>query len=274
MLQLKKDAAPQEVVLVLRMATWERAPVEDRILILKPDNMGRVVVDLPSPGPRTVDALDFQDAFWIRLGLLEEGGRIVALESPWFFADATSSARLSLQTVSIDGRPYPFNASGVETLFWRVRMGAHIGHFAFPPGAEVEATVDVSNAVRNLAPAASIGDLQRQDHTIARALNDLAFHSKGPRDNVQAFGTWSPDKSPQPTGVAFTFVEPAVVYGVALSGDSSGDQCPPVVTIQAGDKAIVIDDLAARLKKGAGRAYFELPQVTTAELQLLFPGSS
>jgi len=273
-LQLKKNAAPQEVELVLRMATWERAPVEDRILILKPDNTGRVVVDLPSPGPRTVDALDFQDAFWIRLGLLEKGGRVVALESPWFFVDATPSARVNLETVSIDGRPYPFNASGVETLFWRARMGAHIGHHAFPPGAEVEATVDVSNAMRNLAPAASVRDLQRQDHTIARALNDLAYHRKGPRNDVQAFGTWSPDKSAQPAGVAFTFTEPVVVYGLALSGDASGDQCPPAVTIQAGDKAIVIDDLAARLEKGAGRAWIELPQVTTTELQLLFPGSS
>jgi len=273
-LQLKKNTAPKEVELVLRLATWERAPVEDRILILKPDSTGRVVVDLPSPGPQTVDALDVRDAFWIRLGILEEGGRVVALESPWFFADATATARVSLQTVSIEGRPYPFNASGVETLFWRARMGAHIGHFAFPPGAEVEAKVDVSNAMRNLAPAASVRDLQRKDHTMARALNDLAFHRKGPRDNVQAWGTWSPDTSAQPPGVAFTFTEPAVVYGVALSGDAGGDQCPPTVTIQAGDKSIVIDDLAARLEKGAGRAWIELPQVTTDELQLLFPGSS
>jgi len=273
-LQLKKNAAPQEVELVLRMATWERAPVEDRILILKPDRTGRVVVDLPAPGPQTVDALDVRDAFWIRLGLLEEGGRIVALESPWFFADATASARVSLQTASIDDRPYPFNASGVETLFWRARMGAHIGQLAFPPGAEVEAKVDVSNALRNLAPAAGVRDLQRQDHTLARTLNDLAFHRKGPRDNVQAWGTWSPDKSPQPAGVAFTFTEPAVVYGITLSGDAGGEQCPPTVTIQAGDNVLTVEDLAARLEKGKGRAWIELPKVTATRINLLFPGSS
>jgi len=272
--QLENAAASQELEMVLRIATWERAPIEDRILHLKPDATGRVVVDLPAPGLESVDALDMLDAFWIRLGLLENGGRTVALESPWFYADATPSAQVEVQAASIDASPYPFAASGLGTLFWKSRLGAHVGQFAFPPGMEVEGAVHVSNALRNLAPAATVRDLQRQDHTRARVLNDLAYHGKTPRDNVEAWGTWGPENPPHPAGVRFAFSEPVVISGLALYGDAGGDPFPPSVTIQVRGETIAVDDLTARMEQGRGRAWIDLPEVTAAELDFLFPAQS
>ncbi|MDQ3812744.1 MAG: hypothetical protein M3347_02190, partial [Armatimonadota bacterium] len=264
--------------LVARLLTWEGAPIGDELRTATlPDN-GRTTVEIPLPkgGATNYQALDFEDAFIIRLGVLSGDGRQVLHEAR-LPIDLRPALRLSLQTDEERSRTYPFNAPPPGKGF---RMGTPLPAYAYQPGATVNARISLSNGLENLAPKAKVRDETTPDNASVMALSDGAMTSeKGPIDGIVAYGAWA-GATGKDNVLQWEWPAPVTVAAVTLAG--AGDNFrnlerfnSPVVIVEADGKEVAREEHAKpKFLESKGRLRLAFAPVVARTLRVKLPWSA
>jgi lipoprotein-anchoring transpeptidase ErfK/SrfK len=263
---------------LMRALTWEHALIGDveQSITVPPNANVQVKLPLPSASPTNYQALDFQHAFDLRVGVLSENGSALLAEKG-LSADLTPPVQISVRSDNLNAWKYPFHASGPDLPLFRNRMGARVTAYAYPGGAEVHAEIEISNGMRNLAPLAKVTDETSPQNPSTDALTDGAmFAEKPPIDNLQAYGAWQ-GKEGQENSLLFTFPHPVTLTGVVLVGSFETERSfrshnPGTVVLESGAKRVAQADLTdSRFAAGNGRLVLEFPPVTTTGLRVRMP---
>lgn len=273
------SAQPVACNLVVRALTWEGALIGDippQPMSLAAAETSTQVLPLPTPTSTGYQALLFRHALQLRVGVLSEDGATLLAERK-VALDLRPELQISVSTDNLNAVPNPFHTPYTKTLKpFTERMGALISAYAYPPGATVNAAVELSNGLRNLAPFASVHDLVTPQNTSVMALNDDSVNNKTPLDGIQAFAVWR-GKSHVENILKFRFPQEVTIASITLVGspseDSNGrDHNPGSVIIACdGRQRAYIKDLDIRFKTGYGRATLPIsPQILT-ELTLHLP---
>ena len=272
-------AQPVSCNLVVRALTWEGALLGDiptQPLNLPARGSSTQVLPLPSPSAVGYQALSFRHALQLRVGVLTKDGATLLAERR-VALDLRSELQINISAGNLNAVPNPFHTPYTNTLRpFMERMGALVSAYAYPPGAAVNAIVDLSNGFRNLAPFASVQDLTTQQNSSVMALNDDSANNKAPLDGIQAFSVWR-GKSHVENIVQFKFPRKVTVGSIVLVGtpgeSSDGrDHNPAIAVIACDGKQIVrVEDLDARFQAGYGRAALTFAPQLISELTLRFP---
>lgn len=265
--------------LVARALTWEGALLGDipsEPMDLPAGGSSQQVLSLPGPSLIGYQALSFRHALQLRVGVLSADGATLLAERR-VALDLMPEVQVNLSAGNLNSVPNPFHTPYTKTLRpFAERMGALISAYAYPPGASVNATVEISNGLRNLAPFASVHDLTTPQNTSVMALNDDSANNKVPLDGIQAFSVWR-GKSHVENVLQFRFPQKVTVASIVLVGtpgeDSDGRDHNPAGVILACDGRQIarIEDLDARFQIEYGRATLAFPPRRVIDLTLSFP---
>jgi hypothetical protein len=270
---------PVSCNLVVRALTWEGALLGDiptEQLNLPARGSSTQVLPLPRPSSVGYQALSFRHALQLRVGVLSAEGATLLAERR-VVLDLRPELQVNVSAGNLNAVPNPFHTPYTNTLRpFMERMGALVSAYSYPPGATVNATVDLRNGLRNLAPFASVEDLTTPQNTSVMALNDDSANNKVPLDGIQAFSVWR-GKSHVENIVQFKFPQKITVASIVLVGTprESGDgrdHNPAIAVIACNGKQVVrVEDLDARFQAGYGRAVLTFAPQTISELTLRFP---
>ncbi|GGG62867.1 hypothetical protein [Edaphobacter dinghuensis] len=273
------SAQPISCNLVVRALTWEGALIGDiptEPLSLPALGASTQMLPLPEPSSVGYQALSFRHALQLRVGILSADGATLLVEHR-VALDLRPDLRVNISAGNLNAVPNPFHTPYAKTLRpFAERMGALISTYAYPPGATVDAAVELSNGLRNLAPFASIHDLTSPQNLSVMALNDDSVNNKTPLDGIQAFSVWR-GKSHAENVLQFRFPQEVTVASITLVGtpgeSSDGrDHNPATVIITCDGKQVArITDLDARFQAGYGQASLTLSPYQVEELTLRFP---
>lgn len=272
-------AQPVSYSLVVRALTWEGALLGDipaELLNLPARGSSTQVLPLPSHSSVGYQALSFCHALQLRVGVLSADGATLLAERR-VALDLRPELQVNISAGNLNAVPNSFHTPYAKTLRpFTERMGALVSAYAYPPGTTVNATVELSNGLRNLAPFASVDDLTTPQNTSVMALNDDSANNKVPLDGIQAFSIWR-GKSHAENVLRFRFPQKVVVASIVLVGtpgeSSDGRDHNPAIAIIAGDGKQVVRgaDLDARFQANYGRATLTLSPQSVSELTLRFP---
>jgi hypothetical protein len=216
------------IQVVGRASTWEGALLGGELgelqtaVTIPAQGHRRIEMPLPSPSPTNYQALDAEDAFQLRVGLLSASGAELLLQRRMSL-DFRSEIRVEVSTNNLVDWKYPFHAPGLGSLpLFDDRLGAQVSAYSYPPAGHVEAEVVVSNGIRNLASLAQIVDETNPKNASVEALNDHAtIRYKGTSDGVEGHGAWM--GAAGDNILSFTFAHPVTLTSVTLLG-SAGDE--------------------------------------------------
>jgi hypothetical protein len=271
--------SPLSVQVVARILTWEQAIVGDQTKVVQIPAGQEVTVDLPlpTPGPTQYQALDARDAFVVRVGVLSSTGATLLAEKvvPVDFAPTTG---LTVSTDNIDQIPFPYpEAPDPTTGNMSSHGGMPVMAYAYPPGSTVNATVVVSNGLRNLAPLAQVKDETTADNPSTYALTDgAANYGAKPRDTNQAYGQWTGVKGVENV-LSFHFATPVSVAGVTLMGKGIDHRDnlfhnPGAVVIECDGKQVASDTaLDDKFKAENGLVRISFPPVMASDVRIHLP---
>lgn len=194
-----RSAGTVPLELVVRLMTWEQAPIKDLCapISVAAGRTARHSWPLPAPTATSYQALDAEDAFFARIGVLTADGRKVLWRREQKVTLDSSPVSLSLRTADLNAAPHAFErASSPKTGGLSHRMGIHLDHYVFKPGQKVTARAIVSNGLQNLAPLARVSD-KKDPGNYVYALNDGAEVNMGftPTQAVQTNGFYTPGKN-------------------------------------------------------------------------------
>lgn len=265
-----------KVTVLARIATWEQAYVGDAAqdLFIPARSAATATLPLPAVGDTAYQALNYEDRFDVRVGVLSENGADL-LGEVRLSADLRPDADLTVATDDLATRPYPFAAPGPQTLFVNNRMGAPIGAYSYAPDTDARAVVRLSNGACNLAPLAATRDETTPDNPTLVAINDgFTESSKVPRQ-VIAYGSWR-GKAGQENVLSFRFPGPVTLTSVVLWGNPGYQPVnlvhnPGTAVLECdGREVLRADDLDMRLVK-TGQADFSFPPMTGKTFRFVFP---
>lgn len=272
-------AAALPVQIVARVSTWERALVGDVDGSATLPANGQVTVTLPLPknGPTDYQALDFRDAFNVRLGVLSADGRNLLNESR-HAVDMSPAVGVTVSTNNTRNMPYPFKAPAADILNFPFRMGMEMDQYSYPPGTPVNAEVVLTNGTRNIAPLATVRDETKPDNASVIALNDEAGQieqAPGP-DKVQAYGAWT-GQGGQENVVSFGYEVPVTFAGITLVGNPDTfrghtGRNPGAAVIEIdGKEAGRAEGLDQKFVDGAGQVHITFAPLQGRVLRVRFP---
>jgi hypothetical protein len=269
---------PRTVHILARLRTWERAIVGDveRELTVPPGGQAVAELPLPEPGVSSYQAIDFRDAWDVRLGVLSGDGSVLLYETcaP---VDLRPPLLLSVATDNLRSLPYPFYAPGLQTPTFANRMGMEVDAYAYQPGQTVNVGVTIANGVRNIAPLATVRDETQPANPSTMALNDEAAHAEqgSGTDGIEACGSWTglPNRE---NVLSFTFPSPVTIAAVTLVGSPDNFRFylahnPGAAVIEADGEAVAgAQDLDARFvgQCGAVSLPFSPRQATVIRVRL------
>lgn len=273
------SAQPVSCNLVVRALTWEGALIGD--IPTEPFKLpaaGTSIQMLPLPDSSSVgyQALSFRHAIQLRVGVLSADGATLLAERR-VALDLRPDLQVKVSAGNLNAVPNSFHTPYTKTLRpFTERMGALISAYAYPPGATVNAAVDLSNGLRNLAPFALVHDLTSPQNTSVMALNDDSANNKTPLDGIQAFSVWRGKRHAENV-LQFRFPQKVSIASITLIGtpgnnSDSRDHNPAIVVIACDGKQVThVTDLDARFQTGYGRASLTLSPQSVEELTLRFP---
>lgn len=265
--------------LAVRVLTWEGALIGDlpsEPLNLPVNGSSTQVLPLPRASSIGYQALSFRHEIQLRVGVLSADGATLLAERN-IALNLEPELQVNVSAGNLNAIANPFHTPYTETLRPFVdRMGALISAYAYPPGTTVNATVEISNGLRNLASLASVHDLSTPQNTSVMALNDDSANNKIPIDGIKAFSVWR-GKSHAENILQFKFPEKVTIASLTLVGtpgeSSDGRNHNPAIAVIIcdGKQVIRVADLDARFEVAYGRATFTFPSQSVEELTLCFP---
>lgn len=266
--------APLEAQVVGRLLTWEGALIGDvdSTATIPAGGTTTVALPLPQPSVTQYQALNYRDAFVMRLGVLSADGATLLAETR-LPIDLRPPVSLTVATDDLRATPYPFAAPSPDI---ENRLGLPLMAYAYKPGQTINAHITIANGAHNIAPLARVRDEAAPDNQSVMALNDEAVYSeKGPIDGITAFGTWD-GAAKQEHVLAFEFPHTVTVSAVTLIGAPDNYRNylrynPPAATIEVDGKTVAhADDLATRFpaEKGLVRLAFAPTQGTVVRVRL------
>jgi hypothetical protein len=271
-------STPLAVQLVARLMTWEHAPIGDELRELKLPAGGSEIVEipLPKPGATSYAALEDRDAFRIRLGVLSADGSTLLSETRSDL-DLRPAAQLTIATEEVRSVNSPFPDAPEPSR--PMRMGLPVASYAWRPGQTVNASVTLTNGLRNLAPFAAVEDETTPGNKTLIAINDEA--AVGERRPVLSEPTGWGFYEGRPNGdnvVRFTLPEPATLAAIVLlgAGDEYRNQhwfSPGSVIVEVDGKEVArAGDLAARFLADRGKVRVPFAPVGGKIVRLTFAG--
>lgn len=266
--------------IVVRFLTWEDAMVQDaqQSFAVAPQAKKTVLIPFPTPGTTGYQALDFQDAFDVRVGVLSADQTSLLAESHQKI-DLGPPLALSLQTDTLRALAYPFpNAPNSDALStFQRRMGMPVMAYAYKPGQTISATVTLANGVRNLTPMATVEDeTQPGNPTVSALTNGSSQMEKASRSAFGACGAWI-GKAGEENILQFTFPQPVWLGAVVLNGNPTNfrqylTHNPRAASIECDGKEIAREDhLDARFISEVGLVRIAFSPVKGQVIRLHFP---
>jgi hypothetical protein len=273
------QSTDQHVRVLARLRTWEAAIVGDVEKELSIPAHGNAVAELalPKPDATAYQALEFRDAFDVRLGVLAADGATLLHETR-LPVDLRPPVLLSVATDNLRNIEYPFHAPGPQSATFPHRLGMEIGSYAYKPGQKLNATVTIANGIRNIAPLAQVRDETNPDNVSLTAINDDAgfAEQQGSPDKVEGRGTWVGAEGRENT-IRFSFASPVTIVGVTLIGSPDNFRNylvhnPGAVIVEADDHEIArATDLDQRFTTDAGTVRLTFPAVQARTLRVRLP---
>jgi hypothetical protein len=270
----------QSVEVIGRVLTWEHALIGDDSQTVEIPANGKtsVALALPSPGAKQVEALDFRDAFIVRLGLIaNQGSTLVAeKETP---VDFTPSAKVCVSLDNLRHRQNPFNdAAGEkgESSMMGSRMGEPVTAYAYAPGQDVNVTATLSNGLINLAPMATVTDETQMNNPSVVALNDqVQPATPAPLDRITAYGVWE-GMAKADNSLLFTFPHPVHVADLVVTSGATGTReevhQPGEVIVEADGKQVAdVTDFEAKLTEQACAVHIPITPVDATTIRIKLP---
>ena len=269
--------APLTVTVIARLETWEQAYIGDveQALTIPAHEAATARLVLPPVSSTSYQALDAQDRYDVRVGVLSESGAELLGERR-LPVNVESEVRLVVATDELASRPYPFpTAPGPTTLFFPHRMGLPIGTYSYVPDAEAHAVVTLFNGAGNLAPLAKAEDDTTPNNKSVMALNDEAADAGETPRGIVGYGMWM-GQAGTANVLRFTFPMPATLNGVVLNG--CRDLIPDTLGHNAGAVRITVDNqevaradnLDARFKAD-GRVTLAFPAIVGRVVTITLP---
>jgi hypothetical protein len=269
--------SPASGTVLVRFLTWEGSMVQDaqQSFALDPKAKATVLIPFPTPGPTSYQALDFQDAFDVRVGVLSADQTTLVAETHQKI-DLDPPLTLSLQTDNLRALPYPFpHAPGQNMLGGR--MGTPVMAYAYKPGQTVSATVTLANGVRNIASLANVEDeTQPGNATVSALTNNSSQIGKASRGGAGASGMWV-GKAGVENIVKFTFPQPVWISDIVLNGNPTNDRRnltknPGAVSLEVDGKPIAqVDHLDAQFVSGLGLVRISFAPVQAQVIRVHLP---
>ncbi|MDE1163388.1 MAG: hypothetical protein PW792_15805 [Acidobacteriaceae bacterium] len=274
--------APADVRLFARVLTWEGALMGDvvpakTVVTVAPGATVPVELQVPHASSTGYQALQYRDAVHVRIAALS-GDESTILAERRLTLDLSPGMRVHLHTDAVGSVTTPFHKPDENNFgAFRNRMGAAVGSYAYPPGATVNASVTLSNGLRNLAPFAAVVDLVDKTNLSVMALNDEATnYRKGPVDAINAWASWQ-GKANSDNVLLFMFPKPVTVASFTIVGSDGssrdGEEHNPLMAIvQFDDKEVLRAPLEQAFVAGHGQAYVPLKQpAAVTKLTIRFP---
>ncbi len=270
-------SSPLKVTVIARLETWEQAYVGDveQELTIPASGAATANLAVPAIGPMSYQALDYQDKWDARVGILSETGA-TSLGEIRLPVDLEPAVRLSLATDELGSQTYPYEkAPGPDTLFFRDRMGAPINTYSYAPGASAHAILTVSNGAKNLAPLSKAEDETTSSNKSLMAINDGdADAGKTPR-GIQSYGMWVGQAGTENI-LKFTLPDQATINSVTLNGcpginPSAMAHNPGAAMIEVDGKEVArAMDLDSRFKTG-GLVTLRFPAIAAQAVEIRLP---
>jgi hypothetical protein len=274
-----RTSAKLDVQVLGRILTWEGALVGDDLVSAEIAANGSTAVELamPAPGPEQYQAVDWRQAFVVRLGVLSSSGATLLAESV-VKEDVTPAASLELQTDNLYHVTYPFSgAPGLKTDPMPVRMGMDVRQYAYLPSGTVHATAVLTNGVRNIAPLATVTDETTPGNPSLVAINDLGTEAaKPPRGPVEGYGMWI-GKAGVENVLHLRFPAPVTVTAVTLVGSPTKVRDflahnPGAVSIECDGKVVARQpDLDTRFPVDDGLVRLNISPQQATEITVRMP---
>jgi hypothetical protein len=275
-----RTGQPLSLQVIGRILTWEQAYIGDSLQPIGVPANGSASVDipLPKPGPTGIQALDWQRAFVVRVGVLSQSGATLLKEGV-VHLDLTPSTGIELTTDDLYRVVYPYpNAPGVDGFpMMQNRMGMPVDQYAYPPSSTVHATATFSNGVHNIAASAQVADETTPGNPSLVAIDDAgARYNKGPRGDVFGYATWNGEAGKENV-IRFHFATPMTVSEVTLLGSPDGKgnkqaHNPGAIAIECDGHAVLKkSDLDARFASDDGLVHLAFAPVQTTDLVVRLP---
>lgn len=278
-----RSNAAMSLPVVVRALTWEGALLADgageleRITDIPAGSSERVEVPLPCPSATGDQALEAQDGFHVRVGLLSPDGSAVLAEKR-VMLDFRKALRVTVNTGNLYGTAYRFHAPGPDSLsIFRNRMGAEVNAYAYAPGDRVDVGVELANGLTNLAALAVVKDVLDPKNPSVMALKDGATGlKKAPLDGINAYGMWTGQAGVE-NCLRFTLPHVSVVAAIVLVGsatntDGGFDHNPGAVIVEVDGKRVASSMALDRMSVDSfGKARIEFPPVRGAEILVRLP---
>ncbi len=272
-------ATPLDVQVIARILTWEHALVGDELRAVKVPAGGamNVEIPLPKPGPMGYAALEERDAFRLRLGVLSADGATLLAETR---ADLDLGAPVQVDIATEELRavatpPFP----DVPEAGQNTRMGLPVASYAYAPGQTVNATVALTNGLRNLAPLAAVEDETSPGNESLMAVNDEAASTGRKPITTEPTG-WGyfESKAKGQDVLRFTLPQPATLAGIVLIGTGDGYRGeasfnPRSAVVEVDGKEVAhADELAERFMTEHGWVRIPFPAVRGKVVRLTIAG--
>lgn len=268
-------ASPMTVEVLARLETWEQAPIGDiaQTVTLAANAAGEAVLPIPPVGSTSYQALEYCDAYHVRVGVLSANGQLLGETA--VNADLRPAVSVSLDTDDLKSIKPPFDSPGPSLQ--NSRMGLPLFAYAYAPGQALNARVTVAYGVRDIAPLAQARDETQPDNPSVPALTDqAAVAGKTPIDGVKAYGMWSGAAGVENV-LSLTFPHPVTLSSIVLIGVPADDtrnvpHNPAAATIELDGATVASsDDLDAAFASGYGRASFVFAPRPATVLRVRLP---
>jgi hypothetical protein len=270
------NSEPMKVKIVARLLSWEHAMVDDRLTdATLPGNGVVTQIKLPLPVPSAISyqEIEARPAFDVRLGVLTEDGSKLLSETKTTI-DLTPPVAVAVHTEEIRTIPFPFAIAARPDKKMQDRNGMPVYSCAYLSGATVQATVDLSNGVRNIASLATITDVDEPTNPSVGALNTGATGDRVPDWFLPS--TWTFFQTDNGSSVTFklSFPKPVTVTGVTLWGMPDGyrnnDRKNPeqAVISQDGKELARESNLTDRFKTETGQVRIPFKAVKLQEFTI------
>jgi len=267
------------VEVIARVLTWEHALLGDVVRTVDIGAKSRIYVALPLPTPSGTEyqAIDAQDAFIVRLGIIGNQGSTLVEERDES-VDFRPPVRVTVSLDNLRQLPYPFKDvpdENAQQSSMPNRMGEPVTAYAYPSGAEVNVAASISNGMTDLAPLATITDETQPGNPSVVALNDQFQPPNAiPADGILAYGVWT-GREGMDNSLLFTFPCPMHINDVIISGNPAnlrGDQNPGEVVVEAnGEQVTDVKHFDSELAAQSCAAHVPFETVSTSAIRVRFP---
>ena len=212
------NAQSLDVQIVVRFLSWEHALLGDQVTSATLRGNGvttDIKVPAPVPSATSYHEITVRPAYDVRVGVLSASGATLLAETTGK-VDLTPPVTLAVHTEELRTIPYPFPNTARPDKEMIARNGMPVYCYAYPPGATVQATVELANGARNIASLATITDVTDPTNKSAASLNIGASGVRKPEWFLPSAYNSFQSATNDPVTLKLAFPAPVTVTGITL----------------------------------------------------------